>query len=168
MKSYIEGLSKPITNPERKWIRRCAIAVVVGAALIAQCDAFAELKELRISLAFTPPHNEQVIAAVQPLSIARYRLELNHTMAWGRFSWEGINGLYGVNPWRHPDVVGHWPSSIGNSDWTIDSYEIILLNRLFWKTGKHTRLLFENRKTSFDNYETGSYWNYVGIEWRLK
>lgn len=44
MKSYIERLPKPITNPKRKLIRRCALTAIVGAALIAQCDVFAEDK----------------------------------------------------------------------------------------------------------------------------
>lgn len=70
------------------------------------------------NVSFAPPHNEPVIGN----KVARYRVELAPTLTYKGFEYQVKGTAWGVNTWRRPADVGHFPDSWSHSDWTVDEW----------------------------------------------
>ena len=114
---------------------------------------------------FAPPHHEPVVDQV-----ARYRLQAVPQVEWEFFTYELELNAWGVQPWQPSDVVGHFPESWGNSDWSVDKWRFSATHTL--KIGPDRLHFFTEYYMPFDRREWGghgydNYYLLIGAGGRL-
>ncbi len=145
--------------------------VLILMLCLLPCTAVAgpELANLHLEATLSPPHNEPVIGD----RVARYRVQAGADVRWGRVQWEPTLNAWGVNRWRTSEVVGHFPDSWGNSDWSIERWRVSMTHNLSLHLTDHVALTteyympFDRKSWGGHGLERHYYW-LIGMRWSLK
>jgi hypothetical protein len=81
-----------------------------------------DLERAEVSAAFTPPHNEPVVASGASSQVARYKIEGDGSIRfWKRVTFDANLKFWFLQDWRTGEVVGHgFPEAWRNSDWNFE------------------------------------------------
>ena len=72
------------------------------------------------------PHHEAVVGD----SVARYRLQATPTYEFNYGKYSLQVDAWGVQKWQPSSVVGHFPESYENSDWSVEKVRVSTKHRL--------------------------------------